>query len=180
MIFIISGLPGTGKTTLAKEIEKKYNFWYLSDWEIFNNLNININISDFASKTSISENFSEILINYILNLKDKDIVVDIEYTISPKDYKFPELYKCSKIVYLGFNSIDENTLFNLFRVKSNSQIDDTSLTEKIKTYIKYSKLYYNECQKYNFDYWDINLNRNEVIDKILEDYNYCLSSNENI
>ena len=32
---IINGLPGTGKTTLAKMLVNEYSYKYVNDWEIF-------------------------------------------------------------------------------------------------------------------------------------------------
>ncbi|MBR4002892.1 MAG: AAA family ATPase, partial [Clostridia bacterium] len=36
MKILICGLPGTGKTKLANKIAKEHNFFYISDWDIFN------------------------------------------------------------------------------------------------------------------------------------------------
>ena len=53
MKILISGLPGTGKSTIARKISKEYNFRYISDWEVFEKNNITF--KEFENKISVSE-----------------------------------------------------------------------------------------------------------------------------
>ena len=53
MKILISGLPGTGKTNLAKTIFEEYKFNIVSDWDIFQKFNIDI--KPFENKKTIAD-----------------------------------------------------------------------------------------------------------------------------
>ena len=160
MKILICGLPGTGKTALANRIFNEYKFKIISDWNIFNNFDIVINQNE--NKNTISKKYSKLLIDYINN-KTENVVADLEYSISPSDFIKYNNYTDIQIIYLGFISIEEKTLFNLFRSsESNDKYTDNKLKAQIKFYKEMSALYKTQCNKYNLKFFDINKDRKEI------------------
>jgi len=165
MKIIICGLPGTGKTNLAKTIFEEYKFNIVSDWDIFQKFNIDI--KPFENKKTISENYSKLLLDYI-NDKNDNVVVDLEYSISPSDFIKYNDYNNTQIIYLGFISLDEKTLFALFRNSdSNKKYTDNELMLQIKFYKDMSILYKEQCDKNGLKFFDINKDRKEIQKEIL-------------
>jgi len=161
---LISGLPGTGKTNLANTICEEYKFDIVSDWDIFQKFNIDI--KPFENKKTISENYSKLLLDYINN--KNNIVVDLEYSIIPKDFIKYNNFQNVQIIYLGFVSIDEKTLFKLFRNSdSNNKYTDNELMLRIKFYKEMSALFKEQCDKYGLKFFDINKDREEIQKEIL-------------
>ena len=73
-MIIINGLPGTGKTTLAKMFVNEYSYKYVNDWEILQENNIKI--KDLEDKNTISERYSKLIANYVIkNIGQKTIAV---------------------------------------------------------------------------------------------------------
>ena len=169
MKILIVGLPGTGKTTFAKILKEKYGFQSISDWDIFAENNIKTNAKE--NKIAISSQYSKILLNQINALPD-NFVVDLEYSISPNDFVQHNTDKSLKIVYLGFISLENNTLFNLFRKnKANKNYSDSQLMEQINFYKEMSKQYQHQCNQHNISFFDINKDRQEAINDILKHLN---------
>lgn len=164
-MIIICGLPGTGKTTLCKKIEKELNYKYVSDWYIFNQNNVKIN--EFQNKFEISRNYSNILSDYIKIHKNEKLIIDLEYSLSPNDFAIYEFSKYTKIIYLGFLSVNENILFNLFKESSeNKNLKESELRKKIEFYKKMSEDYFKECEKLKIDFIDINKDKNKLIEEL--------------
>ncbi len=144
MNIIICGLKGTGKTTLCKEIERNYGFTYINDYTI---------CDDLLNKFS--------LISFIENRNN--YVIDLNYSLTPK--KLSKLKNC--IVYvLGFATVKEDVLFNLFNQKS-EEVTLKQIKHKIKLSLKFKK----QCEKHNVTFVDINKDRNEIINSILDEIN---------
>ena len=61
------------------------------------------------------KDFELICINNASTDESEKIVIDLEYSISPSDYVMHKFSKYAKITYLGFLSVNENILFNLFK-----------------------------------------------------------------
>lgn len=165
MKILICGLPGTGKTTLSNIIAKKYKYSIESDFSIFRELNINI--INREDKKFISKNYSQLLYDYIKNAND-NIVFDFEYSILPKELAKYQLCNL-KIVYLGFDTLSNETMFNLFRKScANREIEDTELKRRILSYKILSKIYKRQCEDYGFKFFDINKDREIIFDEILK------------
>lgn len=165
MKILICGLPGTGKTTLSHILAEKYGFNVKNDFTIFQELNINI--SNLEDKKCVSKNFSKLLFEYMQNTPD-NVVFDFEYSILPSDLKCSELDDF-KIIYLGFYSLKEETMFNLFRKSSaNEKVTDDELRRKITLYKNLSKICKEECDKFGFAFFDVNKDRKIIFDEILK------------
>ena len=73
------------------------------------------------------------------------------------------------IVYLGFVSVDEETLFNLFRKsKSNDKYTDKELKEQIKFFKEMSLDYKSQCEQNNLKFFDVNTDRKIIFEEILK------------
>lgn len=163
MKILICGLPGTGKTTLSKMISENYHYFLISDWDIF--YQNRISIKDYEDKNKISEKYSNLLIK---SLNKDNLVADLEYSISPNDFVKSKLDNVL-IVYLGFVSVDEETLFNLFRKsKSNDKYTDKELKEQIKFYKEMSLDYKSQCEQNNLKFFDVNTDRKIIFEEILQ------------
>jgi adenylate kinase family enzyme len=137
MNIIICGLKGSGKTTLSKKIATRFNYKYINDYQI-----------------GLKE--SEI-IKFIKN--NNNYVLDLCYSLTPKE--------CSKleniiVYYLGFISLDNNTLYNLMKEK---RLNVT--LNKIEKMKNDSLLFKQECDKYGISFIDISDKRNEIIKEII-------------
>ena len=166
-MIIINGLPGTGKTTLAKMLVNEYSYKYVNDWEIFQENNIKI--KDLEDKNTISERYSKLIADYVINNKNNKIVFDLEYSISPDDLVKNKLNEIAQCFYFGFISLPNETIFNLFRKSSsNDNISDEELRTKIEFYKNSSIEYQQQCKKYNLEFIDICKDRRLIFEEILD------------
>lgn len=151
MNIIICGLKGTGKTTLCKEIEREHGFTYINDYTI---------CDDFINPLSI-KSFIENRDNY---------VIDLHYSLKPK--KLAKFKNC--LVYvLGFINVPEDVLFNLFN-KGGEDVTLKQIKRKFKLSLKFKK----QCEKYGVTFIDINHDRNEIINGILDEIKQKLSAKD--
>ena len=166
MKLIIYGLPGTGKTSLVHKVFDEYKYRIISDWNIFEKYNIVINKNE--DKNIVSKKYSKLILDYINNQND-NIIVDLEYSISPSDFVKYNKYSNIQIVYLGFTSVGEKTLFNLFRSsESNNKYTDDELQLQIKFYKEMSVEYKQQCDKLDIKFFDINKDRKIMQQEILD------------
>lgn len=143
MNILICGLQGTGKTTLSKRIAKDLNFKYINDYTIFN---------------LYSENSKSAIVDFICN--NDNYVIDLCYSLTPND--------CSKLncitYFLGFSSIEPKILYKLMKEKGEnitlSQIENNRVQ---------SQQFQEECKKFNLPFYDINKDRNMILDCIIND-----------
>lgn len=165
-MIIICGLPGTGKTTLCKKIETNLNYQYISDWDIFEQNNVVIN--RLENKLFISQKYSSLILDFIKTHSKKNLVLDLEYSITPEDFVSSEISKLAQIYYLGFISVDEKSLFSLFKNSSeSSNLNNDELMTKIEYLKNMSNIYYKQCMAFNIDFIDINKDKKIIIDEIL-------------
>ena len=100
-----------------------------------------------------------LLLDYINNQND-NIIVDLEYSISPSDFVKYNKYSNIQIVYLGFVSVEVKTLFDLFRnSESNCKYADDELKLLIKFYKEMSVEYKQQCDKLDIKFFNINKDR---------------------
>ena len=166
MIYIINGLPGTGKTTLSKQISKEFNIEYINDWEILKSHNIENKIGN--QSVLFCKQYQNIILQYIKEHKNKDIVLDLEYSLHPSTFIDEKLDNFSKMICLGFASLNEETLLSLFSNSSaNKNIKEKDLINKINLYKKESLEMQNACDGTNVHFVDICESRDKILSEIL-------------
>ena len=167
---IICGLIGTGKTTLAKKISKELGYEYV----YLNNL-LNTTV-DINNKINASQNLRNEIDN-LLKTCDS-CVIDCEYLILPEQYVLYKNKESYEIIYLGFNNVDVNVLFDKFvldyKVK-NIKYDDEQLMSSLKYFKEISKKVCDDCNKYNFKFFDVCKDKNLVIQEAYEYIMKCIT-----
>ncbi len=164
MIVIICGLPGTGKTTICKELECRCGFKYINDWGIFKENGV---IFDkFQNKNEISRLYSKYIVDFIKKNKKLNLVIDLEYSISPNDFLKSELQNYCKIIYLGFVKFSVGMLYNLYKDKYKS-MNSEELFDMLKFYKKSSIDYQKQCKAYNIGFKDVNIDRNLLVEEVI-------------
>jgi len=141
MKIIICGMPGTGKTTLSKTISQKNKYKYVSDFDIINKENPLTSVNEFLSK---NDNF----------------VLDVDYKNYNEDILF-NTQQNIKIIYLVYS--DKITIDMLNLVFKGSK--DSS---ELQDYLKYSAKYREICLNNNLTIYEIDKNRDKVLQEILE------------
>jgi adenylate kinase len=86
MVVIVSGTPGTGKTTFAKEYAKKHNLEYIDVNKIIDEYNLSLEYdNELQTKIIDTNKLNEVLIKIIKN--NKNIVIDSHLShYLPKKY----------------------------------------------------------------------------------------------
>lgn len=164
---IICGLVGTGKTTISKKIEKELGYKYIDLYEIVKN-----NVED---KEQASSECASLIDNYLLSLNNDKYVIDCDYLILPKEFNEYISKDKYEIIYLGFKDVDFNVLYNKFKndyIKRNKEFDDNKLKKQLKYMNDISTKVFNDCQKYNYKFFDINKDKSILIEKI---YKYVVN-----
>lgn len=161
MNIIICGLIGTGKTTLSKKISNDLHYKYIFLDEL---LNKSINSND---KLTASAKLNNDIENYLRDINN--CVIDCEYLIMPSQY-FNSRYKDNcLIIYLGFSSVDINVLVEKFKTdyeKRKIEFKEEELVNRLKYYKEISNYVCNECQKYNYKFFDIAKEKSIVLDDV--------------
>ncbi len=145
MNIVICGLQGTGKTTLSKMLVGKYKFNYINDYKILEGGKSKSKIIDFINNHD----------NY---------VVDLCYSISSKD---ATKLQNSLVYFLGFVTKDPKELFKLMEQKGKNIV-----LRKIKANKTKSKKYQKECKKFGIPFFDVNEDRQVILDKIMLEIDY--------
>ena len=165
-MIIINGLPGTGKTTLSKILVSEFAYKYVNDWNILKQNNIKVN--KLEDKVLISNKYSKLIADNILSYKEDKVVFDLEYSISPDDLAKLRLNEIAQCFYLGFATLPNETIFNLFRKSSsNDNKSDDELKQEIEFYKNSSIEYQKQCNKHNLEFIDICKDRKLIFEEIL-------------
>ena len=150
MNILICGLQGTGKTTLSKRISKDFNFKYINDYSIFNLKN---------------ENSKRAIVDFICG--NDNYVIDLCYSLTPSE--------CSKLncitYFLGFSSIEPKVLYKLMKEKG-----ENITLNQIENNRAQSQQFQEECKKFNISFYDINKDRNMLLDCIVNEVKLKLNS----
>jgi adenylate kinase family enzyme len=160
-IIIICGLPGTGKTTLCKQIVDEYGYNYVSDWQILDGQGRE---SCGENRKQISKKFSTQIDNYILVHSNQKLIIDLDYSALPQEFSTFKSKNMVQMVYLGFNNISSVALYKVMSKKDNS----TDLKAKIDYYLSISNFVKAECKKYGLTFYGINKNHNSTLELIKE------------
>ena len=168
MIYILSGIAKSGKTTIAKEFTKRYNIPYFSTDYIMMMLyrgNSKLNIDPEASDMTVSEQIKP----YVLGMIKTMVENKVDYLIEGVHFNpgfSSELLKQYpndiRVVYLGF----KNTSVNLKLIELNkyrdmlenvwySSFSKEEMIKLVSYLIEESERLYRSCIEYSLDYIDI-------------------------
>ena len=182
---LILGAPRTGKTTLAKKLNKEFGYNILSiddlvsGFEAFPSLNIKHDSNDTLTSKNLNP-FLKILFKELS--EGSKFYDDIKYVIEGTHIDVDEIvpyiqsekYKDKyDIIGITMNKITEDELFN--NIKSNDTEDDWTYwvkDEDLKGDVRYfieKNRYFNEkFKKYNIRTIDTSIERENEYDKILK------------
>lgn len=117
-LIIITGLPGTGKTTLAKKIADYFKYPLFSKDEIKESIFDNIGYSDREYSKKVGKAAYTILFNYVNDFLNKNISVVVESNFKPEFdnktfFEIKQRYNPKIIQILCYS--DGEVLFNRFK-----------------------------------------------------------------
>lgn len=139
---IICGLPGTGKTTLAKALCENLHLNYNHDWEILTNNTDHLKqITNFITKYN-------------------DFVLDLDYRNYDEMLKF-KTDNNLKIIYLVF---DERLTIDILK----KIFKDEKSIEELSLYISLSEKYKTFCNDNKLTLYEINKDREIIIKNIIK------------
>jgi cytidylate kinase len=153
MIITISGLHGTGKSTIAKLIAEKLRIKYYSTGQIFRDLAIemNMNLEEFTKYVEENPEIDKKLDNKIIEIAQKgNIIIDSQLSgyILKAIADFKILLTCSLET----------------RIKRMSDRDNNTYEEKVKETLTREK---SELERFKRLY-DIDLNNKEELNKLYD------------
>jgi len=179
MLYIISGIAKSGKSFLAKRIVKKYGIGSFSSDYLMMSLakaNPKLNIDIDASDTTVSN----VLKPYLEAMMVTMIENKIDYLLEGVHFK-PQMIReildrypgKIKSVFLGYRDIETSVKIqelSIFGKDTENHWYKRMNESELKNLVNYlkneSELLYIECQKYGFDYVEIN-NINDQSENII-------------
>ena len=171
MIVFVCGLPGTGKTTLCKNLATQYNLTYINDYEILSKFNLkfenSLEIIDKDYSYQVNEFFSEFDI--------ENCIFDFNYCILPE--KINKLLKLreSVIVYLGYYEVEIDDLVNRFKERY-QDFDVNYIKQLCELFIEVSKKYKVLCDESEIDFVSINNDKQAVMKKLQTEISLLLNN----
>ena len=176
---LILGIPRAGKSTLSKEIVKKYNNYITIDTD-----SIRDAFQHALPKTEINKHngkgmkddfpkfIRELLYWKSYNNQEYRYIIDsTDICVS----KVKELFdsKDNVIVFLGYpHTTTDEVLKNCRKYdKENSwsrHVEDMEVKNYLEKYIQESKYLKEECEKYGFKFFDTSINREKVLKEAME------------
>lgn len=177
MTIVIGGVPRAGKTTLARILKDKFNYNFISTDLIRESFKYGIPEFGIKGDDYDQDEFtrSEILWPYLKGMliarRDYDDNIIIEGTnFLPKYVAEFKNRSDIQIVFLGYADADVDVKFTEVRQFTSPEcdwvscLDDVSLKNLIGKYVKVSKHYKEECEKYGILYIDVSSGFTEQID----------------
>lgn len=190
---IIFGSSRSGKTTLAKKIAKEFNVSYIAVDRIVTGFQygmpeLGINHLDRTGKAA--ESLSPFLLNFIKSLDSNSLKKDdIFYVFEGAYFNIEQCFKFFKkrnilIIILLQTKLNEYEIFNNIRkydCKSEwtSEMSDIDLVNYCKNIVNFNKYIKSICEHQNFKYYDTSFNRNEIIDKIIDEIREDFNNEKN-
>lgn len=174
---IIAGVSRAGKSTLAKNIAKKFNITYIPFDCIVStlgNLFPSVGITHCDDNKLMSKNIAIFLEEYIKHLSYEDIsyVIDL-YQIYPEDLS--NILDLSKhtFVYLGYSKLSsQEKMINIKKYARDKdwtkKTSDNDLKKILSLFIAESKLMQEECEKINCKFFDTGKNFDKTINEAEE------------
>ncbi len=183
MIYIIAGIAKSGKTTISKEFNKRYNIPYFSTDYIMMMLskgNSNLDVNPDLSDSSVASQIQPYLYGMIKTMIENKVNYLIEGVHFNTDFSkelINEFPNDIKILYLGFKDTTiKLKIHELNKYKDKvenawySSFNDEKMKELVSYLITESKRIYNECQMLSLKYievYDLTSQVDEIINSIL-------------
>jgi hypothetical protein len=173
LIFIL-GTSRSGKTTLAKIVEKKYNFKLISEDEIAHRFANHF--PELKISTSTPVNLYKFMIPYIKTLLEENpesyFVVEgnLPILLAYKNFK----KRIISLYGIGYpNTTPKEFLKDVRKFETQDDwtrdCSDDYLLEFFLMTINHAKKVRNNCRKRGFKFFDVSLNRNEKHHELLND-----------
>jgi len=186
-VVILSGLPGSGKSHLARQLSKNLKIYLLSS-DYIRNYYYQFT-KDYSEKMrkEIEKKVSEINENRIRKLIGNKISFVLDKDLNKKEYvdKFLKDYNIEenyKIVKIKINSSDENNIERILNRKMNyNEIDSDIIGDNISYQSSFSKEVYYEIkerkpQELLDSYFDHVIDNNGTIEEFENQINYLINN----
>ncbi len=161
MNILIVGLPGTGKTTLCRNLANETGFEYINDFYLFDMFGIS-----FLSEEEIfNYNCFELLFSFLSHSDKKNYIFDFNYGISIESIF--NLYNKGDFIiyYLGFADVDTHVLLSKF-IEKNGTHNLAYESKRIAKFIYLSNIYKEKCKNLNIPFISINHEKSAIIQKL--------------
>lgn len=184
MIYILAGIAKSGKTTISKEFNKRFNIPYFSTDYIMMMLsrgNTSLGIDPEESDSVVAKKIEPYVYSMIKTMIENKVEYLIEGVHFNPDFSaklIKEYPNDVKIVYLGFKDI--SVVLKIFEMKKYkdkienawyNSFSDKEMVELIAYLIVESNKIYEMCKQNNLEYievFDLNSQINEIIGKLYE------------
>lgn len=175
MLYVISGVPRSGKSQLAKLLNRKYSIPYISTdilrdalGKAYPQLGIQENMRD-RDRTPILWPFFKGIVEEYKWYKSDYVMEGTNF--NPEDLATIKDYEYVKICFLGYkDTTPEKKLFDIRENPSEAEwtydIEETQLKEWIASWIRRSNSIYEICKSSGINYYDTSNNFEAVIEKV--------------
>ncbi len=178
-VFIMG--PGrAGKTTLAKLLNKKYNYSIISIDDIVTSLEVfDLDISWEGNHVETAKKMAPFLEKYLIELSEGNKFYDnckfvIEGTDIDFEHLIPKINK-DKYVLIGltYNKRNKDDMFNIIKKYDTEDdwsyyLNDNKLREYCDYYMEINKFFDKKFKEYSIKTFDTSTNREKVLNKALK------------
>ena len=182
---LIIGAARSGKTTLARNISKKYNYNLISLDDIISGFEgiSNCNIKHDGDEIKTSKNFSRFLKGYLKELSEgPNFYNNCKFVIEGTHIDFEELIPYInnelkdkyEVIGLTYNNISEKELYDNIK-KYDTEDDwtyyntDDELKGNVKYFIERNNYFNDKYKEYNIKTYDTSFNRDNILNNIIND-----------
>lgn len=182
---LIIGVGRAGKTTLSNKIKQKYNFYNLIHSDSIKWALIRAADKEEYYRTNIEEQkefehgeyFQKVLLEFFNSSIRNDIhkngyILECGQ-LEPRYVKqYVDLEK-TKVICLGHGNMSEKDIMELCRKYDRKEdwsygLQEEKLQKHTEKWYQMNELLKEQCPKYGFQYIDTSRNRNEILDKIVQ------------
>lgn len=182
MIYILAGIAKSGKTTIAKEFNKRFNIPYFSTDYIMmmlNRGNPSLMIDPEEGDPIVAKKLEPYvygMLKTMIENKGEYLIEGVHFNPDFSAKLIKEFPNDIKIVYLGFK--DTSVVMKIFELNKYKEelenawyksFSDEEMVEFISQLIDDSKRVYEMCKSYNLEYievFDLNSQINEIVNKL--------------
>ena len=182
---LIIGAARSGKTTLARNISKKYNYNLISVDDIISGFEgiPYSNIKHDGNEIETSKNFSKFLKGYLKELSEgPNYYNDCKFVIEGTHIDFEEIIPYINnqlkdkydIIGLTYNNISEKELYENIK-KYDTEDDwtyynsDEELLGNVNYFLERNKFFNDKFKEYNIKTYDTSFDRDNIINNIIND-----------